>query len=85
VILRRLALLLAGAALVLGLQRALPLLQGEPAGATPAVLEARPLLQIGDAAPVLDLKDHLGRPARLGGLSSRWRIVTFFRKASSPW
>ena len=42
-------------------------------------------LAVGDQAPAFQLTDHEGRQVDVGGATGRWRIVSFFRQAGSPW
>ncbi|MDJ0976062.1 MAG: hypothetical protein QNJ98_16505 [Planctomycetota bacterium] len=76
---RTIALVLGTAAVVLLVMRFVD--SGEDR--TPA--SGTRVLAVGDEAPAFQLTDHEGRQVDVGGATGRWRIVSFFRQAGSPW
>jgi hypothetical protein len=42
-------------------------------------------IAVGQVAPRFELKDQDGRLVAVGGPSTGWTVVSFFREANSPW
>ena len=76
---RTIALVLGTAAVVLLVMRLVD------SGEEPPPTKRIALIAVGDPAPAFQLTDHEGRQVDVGGATGRWRIISFFRQAGSPW
>ena len=54
-------------------------------GESPPATAGASLPAVGSPAPRFKLNDHEGHTLAFGGPSPGWKILTFYREASSPW
>lgn len=41
-------------------------------------------IEVGKPAPAFRLNDHLGKMAKVGGVSKNWTVIAFYPKAMTP-
>lgn len=83
----RTAALALGGVLLLVLLLRLTVWSAPPEGVEPAPPPQAPVteLRIGDLSPRFTLTDQDGQQVTVGGPSTRWTVLSFFRQALSPW